>query len=283
MRGGRLGRRRTASGLQHDDWLAQGHSARRRQKGARVADRLHIDNDALGLRIVPEVIDQVTPGHVQHRASGNEGAEAQPPLQTPVQDGGTQRATLTEEGHVTGQCHTGGEARVEPGRWAEHAEAVRSDDAHATASGLRQHLLLQGHTACADLAKTGREDDSARDTGIGALGDEVRHGCGGYGDNGEVNRSGQCPKRWVGGQAKHVGPTRIDRIDRPGEGRTGHVCNERPTNTAHGFRGADDRHRPGREDGVQGPAVEHRRQPGAIYTPGRGNRGGNGHFSAPSS
>jgi hypothetical protein len=70
--GGLLG----ATGLDDDDRLGERHLPRGRQEGARVADRLHVDDDALRARVVAEVVDDVAPADVEHRAEGGDGAEA---------------------------------------------------------------------------------------------------------------------------------------------------------------------------------------------------------------
>ena len=41
----------------------------------RVADGFHVDDDALGVRIVTEIIDQIAPTDIEHRAERGERAE----------------------------------------------------------------------------------------------------------------------------------------------------------------------------------------------------------------
>ena len=80
------------AGLDDDDRLGQGDLARRRQEGPRVADRLHVDDDAVGVRVVAQVVDDVAPADVEHRAERHDRAEADALGRAPVQDGGQQRA-----------------------------------------------------------------------------------------------------------------------------------------------------------------------------------------------
>src|SRR5271157_699378 len=61
VRGGGLGSGGGPSRLDDDDRLGQRDFARRREEGARVANRFHVDDDALGARVTAEVIDQVAP------------------------------------------------------------------------------------------------------------------------------------------------------------------------------------------------------------------------------
>ena len=94
-----------AAGLDDDDRLGQRHLARGREERPRVADRLHVDDDAVGVRVVAEVVDQVAPADVEHRADRDEGAEADVLAQAPVEDGGAQGAALADEGDVARPGH----------------------------------------------------------------------------------------------------------------------------------------------------------------------------------
>ena len=76
MRRRRLRRGFGASRLDHDDRLSQRHFARGRKKRSRIADRLHVDHNAVGMRIVPQIIDQVAPSHIEHGADRHESAES---------------------------------------------------------------------------------------------------------------------------------------------------------------------------------------------------------------
>src|SRR5262245_65356832 len=86
------------------------------------------------VRIVAEMIDHVAPADVEHGAHGNKGAEADVLLEAPIEDGGEQGATLTDEADVSGPGHGGGERGVEPGARTHDAQAVGPDDAQGAAA-----------------------------------------------------------------------------------------------------------------------------------------------------
>src|SRR4051812_32770727 len=69
MRTGCLCRSRGSSGFDYDNWFAQGHLASGGEERARVANRLHIQKDAFGGRIIAEEINEVSPPNIQHGAS----------------------------------------------------------------------------------------------------------------------------------------------------------------------------------------------------------------------
>ena len=97
VRGRGLGRLGRPTGLDDDDRLGQRDLARGRQEGARVADRLHVDDDAGRVRVVAEVVDDVAPADVEHRAERDDRAEAHVLGRAPVEHGGEQRAALADE------------------------------------------------------------------------------------------------------------------------------------------------------------------------------------------
>src|SRR5215831_17740566 len=85
---------------------------------SRVADRLHVDHDGAGARVVTEVVDEIAPADVEHRAERDERAEPHALPQAPVEDRRQQRAALTQEGHASRVGHAGREGGVEPGERA---------------------------------------------------------------------------------------------------------------------------------------------------------------------
>ena len=155
MRGRSLGRRGGASSLDDDDRLGERNFARGREERARVADRFHVDDDAVGARIVAEVVDQVAPVHVEHRADGDEGAEADVLAQAPVEDRGTQRAALADESRrCPGRATVCAKVAFRPLSRIHHAQAVGPDQPHLAANDLG-NLPLQLLAMLAMLLESG--------------------------------------------------------------------------------------------------------------------------------
>ena len=74
--------------------LGQSRLSCRRQEGSSVADRLHIEEDALSMRVVVEVVDQISPADVEHRPDRDEGAETNISSQAPGEHRGTKGPAL---------------------------------------------------------------------------------------------------------------------------------------------------------------------------------------------
>ena len=68
----------------------------------RVSDSLHINDDTVGLRVAPQVINQVAPTDIYHRANGDKGTESNVFAQAPIKHGGTQGTALADEANMSG-------------------------------------------------------------------------------------------------------------------------------------------------------------------------------------
>src|SRR4029078_13524729 len=97
---------------------------------ARVTNRLHVADDAFGLWIVAQVMDEVAPAHIEHRTDGDEGAESDIRFEAPVQNRGAERATLADEPDVPAPRHSFREGRVQAAIGRHDPKAIRTDDAH---------------------------------------------------------------------------------------------------------------------------------------------------------
>src|SRR5271157_5563550 len=115
MRGGGLGGGRTATRLDHNDGLGKPYFPRRRKESAGVADRLHIDDDASCARVIAEIVNQVAPANIRHRADGAENTEAHHLAEAPVQHRSTKGPALAEEADAPGASHSACESGIEPG------------------------------------------------------------------------------------------------------------------------------------------------------------------------
>ena len=70
----------------------------------------------LGVRIVPKVVDQVSPAHIQHGAGRNNRAESHLFELAPIQNGGQQRSALAQKGYIAGPWRILGEGGVQADR-----------------------------------------------------------------------------------------------------------------------------------------------------------------------
>src|SRR5581483_2199748 len=100
------------------------HLARRRQKGPDIAHRFHVQQDAAGGRVIAEVINEVAPSHIQHRAGGDKCTEAHLFPQAPVEDGRAQGPALAQERDVAGSRSLLRERGVQADGGIHQAEAV---------------------------------------------------------------------------------------------------------------------------------------------------------------
>ena len=96
--GGGFGGGVGATDFDDNDGLGQRHFARGGEESARVADGFHVANNAPGMRVVAEIVDEIAPADIEHRANRDEAAEADVFLEAPVEDGRAERAALADEG-----------------------------------------------------------------------------------------------------------------------------------------------------------------------------------------
>lgn len=64
----------------------------------RIPDPLHIEHNALRIRVIAQEIDQVPEIDIDHRAEGCKEAEADMSMHGPVEDGAPQGPALGDEG-----------------------------------------------------------------------------------------------------------------------------------------------------------------------------------------
>ena len=131
----------------------------------------------MGMRIVSQVKDQLSPTHIDHRPDGYEGAESDHFTEAPVENGRAHGAALTDEAYVAWMGHCVGKCRVQPVRRAHYAQAVWADDSHARASlRLLEDLTFEGDALRAsELSETGGNDHAALDACVRALADDTGH------------------------------------------------------------------------------------------------------------
>src|SRR5258708_34403115 len=93
--------------------------------------------------VAPQVIDEIAPADVHHRANRDEGTESHLCAQAPIKHGSTQGTALTDEANRAGSGHSTGKGRIEAGRWTHHTQTIVANDAQLPAAGLFQNMLLQ--------------------------------------------------------------------------------------------------------------------------------------------
>src|SRR3712207_3877232 len=99
--GGGLG----ATGFNDDYGFGEGNLAGRREERAGVTDGLHVGDYALGVRVVAEVVDQISPPDIHHRPYGDEGREADVLPEALVEDRRHEGAALAQKPNVSGAGH----------------------------------------------------------------------------------------------------------------------------------------------------------------------------------
>ena len=240
-----------ATRLDHVDGLAQRHLARRGDERASVADRLHVDHDRLRVRVVAEVVDQITPVHVHHRADRHERRVAQTLLQRPVQHGAHQRAALADERDLALQRHLAGERRVQTRGRNHRAQAVGADDAHVVLASLLQARVLQSRALLAHLLEAGGDDDDAAHSGLAALRHRAQHALGGNADDRQIHLLGHVADALVRLDAEDLVSGRIHGVHTATEGSDEEVEQNGTAHASRTLRSADQSDVVRLEDGVK--------------------------------
>ena len=224
-------------------------AADRNERG--VADRLHVDDDAVGAGIAAEVVHQVAPVDVEHGADGDEGAEADILAQAPIEHGGTKCAALADEGDVARPRHGVREGRVQAAHRIHHAQTVRTDQAHLAANDLGD-LALQLLAMLAEFLEAGGDDDARGNPQLHRLSDEVGHGVGRRGHHYQIHFVRQLAHVGIGLDSQHVGALGVHRKHGAAEGAAQQVPQHRAAHAARALGGADHGDALGRNNGSRG-------------------------------
>ncbi len=255
MRGGGLGRGRGAPRLDHDDRLGQRDLACGGDERARIADGLHVDHDAVRVRVVAEIIDQVAPVDVEHRADRDAGAEADVLAETPVEHRGKQRAALADKGDRAWARHRARKGRIQVRPGAHHAEAIRADEAQLAARSVGD-LAFEFHAGRARLLESGRNDDRAFHSGRDAFADHAGDRRSRGDDDCEVDRLGHAGDVGIRLDAQHLIVALVDRIDGAAERIADEIPQHGAPDPSFFFGRADHGDALWRKDGAQRIALE---------------------------
>ena len=126
--------------------------------------------------IVAKIINKIAPAHIEHRAGGNDGAEAHLLAPAPVQNRGLQRAALAQKRDAPFMRHRICEGRIQPDRRVHESHAVRPQQAQRTSSQMSLNFFFQMSAQISLLAKSGGDHDRRFHARVHALADQLRHG-----------------------------------------------------------------------------------------------------------
>jgi len=237
--------------LDHDDGLEAGGRAQRAHEAARVADALDVEQDALGLRVIGEVVEDFAEIQIGRRAGGNHAGKADAVGLRPVQHGGTQRTGLRHQREVAGQRRTLAEGGIEADGGPLDAQAVGADEADAVFPGHRLHALFQRHALLAHLAKAGGQNDGMVDAALAAFLHDPRHSRRRGGDQRQFRDSRQVAGRGVAAFAKNQLVLGVDGIDLALVAGFPQVPEQDSCDRVLALAGAEDRNRAGVEQGMK--------------------------------
>ena len=128
------------SAFDHDHRLDASGTPRSRHEFARVRNRFGINQDRVGRLVEHEVIQEVAEIHVAHVAHRDDGREADPARQRPIEHRCRHRPRLRQERDIAGQHGSRRKRRIQPDTRHGNAEAVGTDDAQEMRARGRQKL-----------------------------------------------------------------------------------------------------------------------------------------------
>ena len=162
-RGPAAGARRAA--LQREDRLAARDPARDARERARVAERLEVEDDELGLVVVLPPLEQVVRRDVRLVADGHEGGDAEAGRLRALEQREAERAALRGEADLARREAARRERRVEVDRRGGDAEAVRAEETRAVLADEREQPLLPLGALAARLGEARGDDDERANAG----------------------------------------------------------------------------------------------------------------------
>ncbi len=122
--------------------------------------------------------------------------------------------------------------------WAHHAHRVWPDEAHRPAPP--QDFALQRRSRFTYFPEAGRDNHGPFHARLGALADDVRHGCGRSRHQDQVHFLRNVGDAGICRNSEHAGPFRIHWEHR--EGAAGEIRDQRTPDAARLLRRPDDSH-----------------------------------------
>ena len=169
--------------------------ARDARELARVAERLEVEQDEVGARVVLPPLEEVVGRDVGLVADRDEGGEAEPARLGALEEGKAERARLRGEADPPCGERPWREGRVQPDRRGRDPEAVRADEPGAVRADEREQLLLALDALGPRLGEAGGDDAERARPGAERLLGGADHVLAREADHAEVDRVGDLLER----------------------------------------------------------------------------------------
>jgi len=226
--------------LDHDHRLGARGGPRRGDELAGGGNRLDIQQDGPGVRLVGEVIEHVAKIHIGHIPQRDQVREADAPRTRPIEHRGHHGPRLGDEGQLARSRMKLGEARVEPHAGNQDPQAVGSENAqHVRPRGVQEGLPQALALLVRTLPKAGRDNHRRPGPARGELLDDARYGRRGCGDDRQVRRDRQARYIRVGEHTLDGTVLGVDRHHRTVEARVEQVVRQHRTHGRRPLAGAD--------------------------------------------
>ncbi len=234
---------RRASGLEHDDGLGPRRRAQRRQESSRVADRLRVEQDAVGFRVVGAMRPAARRSRRRCRRRARRPSRSRFPPTRRNRASPCTRPPTARRARAAPARRRRAERRVEADVGADHAERMRTE--HANAARRRR-----GEQFTLPAPRFVGIDRRRRDSTTAALTPDARavvenrgHRRARHRDQRQLDRLPDRAQRRVGAPREHAAMVRIDGEERAVEIAAEQVLHDDPARGARLARCADERDR----------------------------------------
>ena len=169
MRLRRLGTGFMPADLDHHDRFQARDGAQRTHEAARVANAFDIKQDALGLRVISQVIENLAEVDIGGGAGRNHAGKTDAVGFRPVQHRGTQRTGLRDQRQIAGQRGAQCESCIQTDRRALDTQAVGADEADAVFLRHADDGFLQQDAFGTDFTEAGGQHHDIADATLAAF------------------------------------------------------------------------------------------------------------------
>ena len=161
MRLHRLGPRLVTAHLEQDDGLDPRRGTQGAHEAARITDPLDVHQDALGRRIVGQIVEDLAKINISRGPTGNDAGKTNAIGLGPIQHRRAQGTRLRDQGQIAAQRNALAKGRVQPNRRPLDAQAIGADKTDAVFTRNLQHPAFQGQARRPYLAEPRRQDQGA--------------------------------------------------------------------------------------------------------------------------